>query len=540
MNEIKKKALIYIRVSSERQKNEGHGLEAQEHRCREYAGAKGYEVEKVFSDSASGGGDFMNRPGMVEMLEHIDHKAYNEYIAIFDDLKRFARDTEFHLKLRTALKARNVTPECLNFNFDDTPEGRYVETIIAATSELERHQNRRQVLQKMRVRLEKGYWPFFPPPGYKSIKDPLHGKLLTIEEPDASIIKEAFEGYASDRFNNQSDVQHFLQNKGFIGKGKSKVHLEKVKRLLTRVIYAGYIEYPEWEVPRRQGHHQPIINLETFEKVKQKLNNNQKVHSRADFSLDFSLRGFVLCSKCVQPMTAAWATGKSGAKFPYYRCKTKMCIERNKSIKKNILDESFNNLLKGIAPRIEVLNYTEALLQANWDKRILDLQKHLKNKQKVIDDIKVEIDVLIDRIKKTRIESMVEIYEQQISELKNKQLVLEENLKNLPLHKLDFKHYIKIVFAYLENPYFVWLNGDIYEKRLVLKLVFSDKLIFDRELGFETPNLSLPLKVFQYNELSNPKLVEMAGIEPACKRGSYMDLQRIVHLCRRSEFKRSG
>src|SRR5437870_11374933 len=94
-------ALTYCRVSSDRQKKEGHGLDSQEHRCREFAIQKGYgEPERVFPDSFTGGGDFRLRPAMRELLAYIDSKPYNRYVVIFDDLKRFARDTEFHLQLR--------------------------------------------------------------------------------------------------------------------------------------------------------------------------------------------------------------------------------------------------------------------------------------------------------------------------------------------------------------------------------------------------------------------------------------------------------
>ncbi|MCZ4269072.1 recombinase family protein [Rhodobacteraceae bacterium G21628-S1] len=55
-------ALIYCRVSSSKQRLEGSGLESQEQRCRAYADEKGYDVEAVFPDDVSGGGDFMRRP----------------------------------------------------------------------------------------------------------------------------------------------------------------------------------------------------------------------------------------------------------------------------------------------------------------------------------------------------------------------------------------------------------------------------------------------------------------------------------------------
>lgn len=151
------KAVIYCRVSGKKPASEGSGLDSQEHRCREYAAQHGYEIEAVFPDDVSGGGDFINRPGMVALLAYISAKPDTDYVIIFDDLKRFARDIEFHKKLRRMLEAHGARPECLNFKFEDTPEGEFVETVIAAQGELERKQNRRQVLQKMKARVEQGY-----------------------------------------------------------------------------------------------------------------------------------------------------------------------------------------------------------------------------------------------------------------------------------------------------------------------------------------------------------------------------------------------
>ena len=94
------KSVIYCRVSSVRQSTEGHGLESQEHRCRQYASQRGYEVIKVFRDSFTGAGDFMNRPAMASLLAYLDKNPATNYIVIFDDLKRLARDTTFYLKLR--------------------------------------------------------------------------------------------------------------------------------------------------------------------------------------------------------------------------------------------------------------------------------------------------------------------------------------------------------------------------------------------------------------------------------------------------------
>jgi len=128
------------------------------------------------------------RKGMTFLKFLVLHTNDN-VIVIFDDLKRFARDTIFHFKLKQTLQLYNAKPECLNFKFEDTPEGEFVETVFAAQGQLERLQNRRQTVQKMRARLEQGYWVFAAPMGYKYEKQAAHGKLLVRDEPVASIIQ---------------------------------------------------------------------------------------------------------------------------------------------------------------------------------------------------------------------------------------------------------------------------------------------------------------------------------------------------------------
>jgi hypothetical protein len=85
----------------------------------------------------------------------------------------------------------------------DTPEGQFVETVIAAQGQLERLQNRRQTLQKMKATLERGYYVFAAPVGYRYEKVEGHGRMLVRDEPLASIITEALEGYASGEISEK-------------------------------------------------------------------------------------------------------------------------------------------------------------------------------------------------------------------------------------------------------------------------------------------------------------------------------------------------
>src|SRR5579872_1841787 len=124
--------VIYCRVSSKKQMREGDGLKGQERTCRTFAAMKGYLVLAVFTDGITGGTDA--RPGMLAMLEFLEQQT-TEIIVIVDDIKRFAREVETHFDLKLEIMKRGGRLESPLFHFEDTPEGKFVETVMAAQAE---------------------------------------------------------------------------------------------------------------------------------------------------------------------------------------------------------------------------------------------------------------------------------------------------------------------------------------------------------------------------------------------------------------------
>ena len=114
-----------------------------------------------------------------------------------------------HWAIKKEFESRGARIESPNFKFEDTPEGNFIETILAGKSQLDREQNKRQVRQKMQARLESSIYCFSAPCGLEYKKTAEYGKLLHIKEPEASIIRESLEGFANDRFLTQTDVLNF-------------------------------------------------------------------------------------------------------------------------------------------------------------------------------------------------------------------------------------------------------------------------------------------------------------------------------------------
>jgi len=511
---MNQKAVIYCRVSSEKQVREGNGIKSQEQRCRQYAKAQEYSVLRVFKDEAISGG-LLERPGMQEMLVFLEEQPFDApTIVIVDDIKRWARDVQAHFALKTAIYTRNAKLESPSYKFEDSAEGKFVETVLAGAAELERNQNKRQVCNRMKARLESGYWCFDNPPGYIFKNIPGHGKMLVPDESKAGVIKEALEGFASGRFLEQMDVQHFLDSKNFHHRKQcGKVHLEQVKRLLTRILYAGYVEYPKWKVERRKGHHDALISLETYERIQDRLGLRQGVSERKDSDPDFPLRGFVLCNGCGKRLTASW-TQSRGNLFPYYRCKTRVCAFGQKSVKRKVMEDAFKKILSDVRSTEEVLEFIKAVMTQEWNSRMADVQSARRERGNRLEAVKSEIKALTKRISQTERESLVGAYEEQIEELQQERRNLEKKVGKSKRDSDEFGTALDHMLGYIKDPYGMWQTRIFEDQRLVLKLLFDEPLRFDKERGFGTARFSLPVTISEEGKRSKSQMVEMPGVEP--------------------------
>jgi len=139
---------------------------------------------------------------------------------------------------------------------------------MAAQGALERKQDGRQVAQKMRARMENGYWIHYPPIGYRYETIKGRGKVLVPHQPFADMVREAFEGYASGRFQTQAEIKRFFESlPEFPRNNRGVITQQRVTDMLTHPIYTGYICSERYSIHWLKGQHEALISLETFEKV---------------------------------------------------------------------------------------------------------------------------------------------------------------------------------------------------------------------------------------------------------------------------------
>ena len=506
-------ALVYTRVSSHKQTVQGHGLKSQEARCREFASSKGYEVVRVFADDISGSA--LVRPGMTELLAFARSNKKTKFVVIIDDISRLARGLEAHLAMRGALQAAGVLLESPSVSFGDDSDAVLVENLLASVSQHHRQKNSEQTHNRMRGRLLNGFWPFRAPTGYRSVAQKGTGKVLIVDPVEGPAIQEALTAFACGRLRSVAEATRFLNRHPVFERSKGvRFREHNVKSILRNFLYAGLVGRDEWEVSLRQGNHEPLISIKTYEDIQERLDAGSHGSVRSDATEDFVLRGFVACSGCGGLLTACWSTSKTGRKYPYYYCVRKGCVRRSKSIRRCELDSTFEELLGTLVPDPAVVDLAERMFSDVWDdrrRRLSAVHGELKRRLGTLDQ---RIERYLNQIVEAENKSVIAAYERKISELEREKLRTEDKMKRYAAPKHTFESAFELSMNMLRNPLKIWRRGDHAARLSVLRLTFAGPLVFDPDEGFRTHEISMPYKALGEIGGSASKMAARRGIEP--------------------------
>ncbi|WP_208354661.1 recombinase family protein, partial [Pseudaestuariivita rosea] len=434
-------------------------------------------------------------------------------VVIIDDINRFARDVVGHWQLRALLAEAGGKLESPSIEFGDDSDSILVENLLASVSQHQRQKNGEQTKNRMRGRALNGYWVFRAPIGYKYERQPGHGNMLVRDEPLASIIQDALEGFATGRFETQAEVKRFLEGKPAFPKDfpDGTIRFERIIRLMTRIHFAGYIEIPDWDVSLRKGHHEGLISLETYQRIQQRIKDGARAPARKDISADFPLRGFILCDDCNTPLTACWSTSKSGKKHPYYLCHAKGCPSYRKSIRRDVLHNEFDTLLQSLTPSKRLFTITQTLFKTAWGQRAGHIEADRRLIQTERTRLEKQTEELLDRIIDTDSRTLIAAYEKRIEKMERQKLILDEKLTKQQEIQRPFGEMFEHAMAFLANPWKLWQTGHIALQNTVLRLVFTEQIPYARKSGLRTPKTSIPFKVLDDMNNTNCKMAERQG-----------------------------
>ena len=527
-----RKAVIYCRISSQAQSEKGDGLESQATRCREFARYRGLQIVETFKDTTSGG--VIDRPGMQAMLAFLRQHRRERVVVIIDDINRLARGLQAHFELRAAIASVGATLMSPSIEFGEDSDSKLVENLLATVAQHQREKNAEQTVNRMRARMMNGFWVHpVPPLGYRYQQTRDRGKVLVRDEPYASIIQEGLEGYASGRFQLQSEVKRFFESfPEFPRDARGEVRNQKVNDTLRHVIYAGYLESEHWDISLRSAQHEGLISFETWRKIQQRLNESAKAPARKNLNDDFPLRGFVTCGDCHHPLTSCWSKGRNG-RYAYYMCFQKGCDSYRKSIKREVLEGEFEALLHTLEPTPGLFKVARRMFETLWQHWVAFQRERRRALQADQVNIERKIEQLLDRIMDADSSTLINAYEKRIQSLEQDKISMSEQIAACGQPVRGFDESFRTALTFLASPWKLWASEALEDKRAVLKLAFADRLAYVRNEGFRTAETTLPFKVLEGISQGKNKLAEREGFEPSVRSSRTLTFQA-------SPFDRSG
>jgi site-specific DNA recombinase len=474
-----KGCLIYTRVSTTRQAEEGYSLNEQEKSCRKLAQQKGYRVLKIYREEGASG-TTMARPQFQELLAQCSgDKRVKAVLVIHTD--RLARNTLEHLTIRSLLKRYNVELiSALQPMLDDSPEGSLMDIVLAGVNEFYSRDLGRKISKGMLQKVSEGWWPVRPPLGYRGVLNPQTGhKEIEPDPANAHYVIETFQRFKTGVHSVQA-IGDQLFHEGFRTRNGRKPAKSVLINMLRNIFYTGKIGYLNRVYP---GKHRPLIDMETYAEVQNvlKLHNQGANRTRKH---NFLLNGLLYCASCKSLMTGEQHIKKSGLVFRYYRClgtKDKKATCQEGFVPMAKIHSQLMGWLKGATLSEKYLKMlklaleTIILTQSQTDKRLVktleNRRQAIEGKMSRLEDYLLEGIIEEDRltIKYRQLKEELRTVCQEIARMKNPREKLTRN---------DIDQMVK----FLSNLDSIYQGLNKIQKKQFLKLLIDKIWIKDRKI----------------------------------------------------------
>lgn len=149
---MEKIALLYARVSTNRQKETGHSLDSQSALLIKEAEAQGYRVEIILEN---GSGRKANRPKLNKAIERLNKGEAHALFVL--DIDRLARSTRHALEIAETAQRKGWRLVIASLQIDtQTPAGEVMLSMLATFAQFESRMTSERVKRQHQARRERG------------------------------------------------------------------------------------------------------------------------------------------------------------------------------------------------------------------------------------------------------------------------------------------------------------------------------------------------------------------------------------------------
>ncbi len=334
-----KKAVIYLRVSTEEQAEKGFSLQAQREMCLQKAEELECGEIAEFSDEGVSG-SILERPMLLNALDELERKHIDFFICY--EPSRLSRNVSHQLILIDNIKKHNTKLIFIQSSYEDTAEGRFQLTIMAAVDEYERARlkirtelgKRAKANQRILTHNPNLYGYFFD-----KEKD-----ILTLNPEQAAVVRLMYH-LLIDKEKSPTQITEELNRMDIPSMRNKRWSRISVNRVLKNFSYTGTLYIRRYDTkdykankykkkdekiklterPKEQWipiKIPSIIDVETWQCAKLLLDKGKRIAGTNRLS-EYLLSGLLICSVCGGTMFGKKSRNGSGKENKYYCCSNK-------------------------------------------------------------------------------------------------------------------------------------------------------------------------------------------------------------------------
>lgn len=459
-----KNAGIYVRVSTERQAQEGYSVSAQKENLTSFAKANNFKVYDVYADEGISGKNVEGRPSIKRLIKDIqDGKIDVVLIQKFDRLTRNITDTEDFIKLfqKYDVDVWSISDGKVDIS---NSNGKFMTLLKGLFAQHERELTAERIKVAFSEKARQGYTLCCgcTPYGYNRKKG---NKVIIINQEEAKVVKRIFkmyiegisfttiaktltaEGIQTKRAGKSINIKkngEIVETKTFVGVWSPKL----IRLILSNPVYIGKVRYG---IGRKDyyigdGIHKPIVSETLWNKVQNKLSKIEtKVRTNRPKE-DVYFCGTLVCGICGKRLTTARTIGrirKDGTRniFNAYRCvnqEKRICTA--KYISHTKVENAFIEYLTNNVSEFDSID--DVAVEEDVDlEEIKDIKKLLTNKkakQKEIMDLFMaeKLDYNQFKYMSEKLDNIIKTNETRLSRL-------EQDHSNKPnINKAEISRYI--------------------------------------------------------------------------------------------------
>ena len=390
---LKNRAVIYARYSSDRQKEAS--IEQQTRECMDYVNRMGYELVKIYADSAKSASKDVGKRS--EFLRMIDDAAQDQFdVVVAYALDRISREEHggFY-EYEKALQQSGVRIEFATQVFNEEYGGGISKAVHVEMASEYVVQLRKNVVRGMRDNAMHG--------GYNGGKSLPIG-IRVYEEgkrkyfaPDESVrlfILAAFEQYAAG--STTREICDDLNEHGVRTSAGKPLTTNSVNRMLANPIYKGtkvtvFDNKVEHKIYTAENACEAIVSEDLWERVQKERAKRLHLGGAERTRATYELQGKLFCGLCGTKMIADQGKGRDGTVHRYYACQNRKSRRKGdpaRCVKQNVPKEAVEAAVLEIVSdyiwnedliQIYIAAAEEADRNATVNPRVAELEKLLRN-----------------------------------------------------------------------------------------------------------------------------------------------------------------